>query len=492
MIVGRVVNASTGTPVARALVRFNDRAMLTTYDGKFEFDQIKESGGNLQVTKPGFYASLEPGSPSGTYLETSQVAGPLELRLYPEALFTGTLTAPDGDPLPHILVIARRSEFTDSGHLWVPVAQTQTDTHGRFRLTVPAGDFRLESMYVPSINGTDEASLPLIVPAENSSNTSGMLHIRSGEEQHFDLHPAVRRAYTVTASFDAGQERGFPRIIARSSDGTSISLPVRISRSEGSGSARMELPSGTYTLSATIMTPDGVEEGETTVTVADRDVSGVVFHLAPIPSLPVEMEVDSASTSDNPPRLMQLGLSLERTESNENDVGGSVSPSMRRDGSMSFLVSPGSYRLRARNNGSTWYVKSASYGATDILDQDIVLAPGTGGTPLRITVSDQTGDMEGTCKLGGAPAECWVYLIPTGPSASTVFIDRSNAEGAFHYAHLPPGSYRAVAFEQRHSADYSDPGSLAAYASHVQTLTVSAGGRSTLDLDGVTEREMVP
>lgn len=491
-ISGRVLNASTGTPVARALVRFNDHAMLTGYDGKFEFDQVTESGGSLQVTKPGFYASLEPGSPSGTYLQTNQIAGPLELRLYPEALFTGTLTAPDGDPLPHILVMARRSEFTESGHLWVPVAQTQSDAHGRFRLTVPAGDYKLESMYVPRVNGTDKVALPLEVPAESSSNTSGMLHIRSGEEQHFDLHPSVRRAYTVTASYDSDEERGYPRVVAHSSDGTSITLPVRLSRSQEPNAARMELPSGTYTLSATVMTTDGMEEGDTTVTVTDHDVSGVVFHLAPLPSLPVEMSVDQAATSDNPPRLIQLGLMLERSDPDVNDLNGSISLSMRRDGSMSFLASPGSYRLHVRNNGSNWYIKSASYGATDILDQDIVLAPGAGGTPLRITVSDQTAQLDGTCKLGGALATCWVYLIPTGPSATTVFMGRSEADGAFRFAHLPPGSYRAVAFEQRHSTDYSNPASLAAYASHVQTLTVSAGGRSTLDLDGISEREMVP
>jgi hypothetical protein len=389
--------------------------------------------------------------------------------------------------------MARRSEYTEAGHLWAPVAQTLTDTRGRFRLTVPAGDFKLETMYVPRLNGTDEAALPVSVPVETSSNTSGTLHIRSGEEQHFDLHPSVRRAYAVNVSFDTGRERGYPRVVAHAGDGTSISLPVRFLRSgEDGGSARVELPSGTYTLSATIMTPDGVEEGETTVTVADHDVSGVVFHLAPMPTLPVEMEVEQAATSDNPPKLVQLGLTLERTDPDINEFNGSISPSIHRDGGMSFLVSPGSYRLRARNNGNTWYVKSASYGATDILGQDIVLAPGSGGTPLRITVSDQTGDLEGTCKLGGAPAVCWVYLIPTGPSATSVFTNRSGADGSFHCAHLPPGGYRAIAFEQRHSIDYSDPAALAAYAGHVQTVTVSAGGRSTLDLDGVLEREIVP
>ena len=139
-ISGRVVNASTGLPIARALVRINDRSMLTTHDGKFEFDQPANAGSNLQVTKPGFYASSEPGGSSGIYLRPSQETTALELRLYPEAIFTGTVTAPDGAPLPHILVSARRSMFNGSGHTWIPVAQMQTNSHGRFRLPVPSGD----------------------------------------------------------------------------------------------------------------------------------------------------------------------------------------------------------------------------------------------------------------------------------------------------------------------------------------------------------------
>ena len=36
---GQVINAATGAPVPRALVRLNDRAVLTDHDGKFRFDQ---------------------------------------------------------------------------------------------------------------------------------------------------------------------------------------------------------------------------------------------------------------------------------------------------------------------------------------------------------------------------------------------------------------------------------------------------------------------
>lgn len=491
-IYGRVVNVLTGLPVPRALVRFSDRAMLTTHDGKFEFNQVADNRITLQVTKPGFYSTMEAGGPEGISLNPSQISGPLELRLYPEAIIAGTVTAPDGDPLPHILVSARRRAFDGSARTWIPVAQMQTDSHGRFRLPVQSGDYKLESMYVPRINGTDQVTLPAVVPMESSSGTSDFIYIKSGEEQHFDLHPAISRAYTVAATFDSDIEHGFPRIKARSSNGATISLPVNFSHSGDSGSVRMELPSGTYTLIANVMSTDGMKQGESRVTVADRDVSGVIFHLMPVPAIPVELLLDGSETSDNAqPNLRQLGLILENNQPDSDILNAVIPLSMRRDRVMAFTAPPGAYRLRARSNGA-WYVRSASYGASDLLQQEIVIGPGAGGTPIRLTVSNQTGSLQGTCSLNGLPAGCSVYLIPITPSAETIFVQQANAQGVYNFAHLPPGTYQAVAFEQHHSADYSDPASLVPFATHVRAVTINAGEKPTLDLDAVSEAEMSP
>ncbi len=160
---GQVINASTGAPVPRALVRLNNRAVLTDHEGKFRFDQNTDSSANVLVTKPGFSASTEVQEPGNLYLQAAQLAVPLELRLYPEALLTGTVIAPDGTPLPRISVSALRSYYDDAGHRWMTVGQDQTDSHGNFRLPVPAGEYRLQTRYTPLDRTTGQAVLPVTI-----------------------------------------------------------------------------------------------------------------------------------------------------------------------------------------------------------------------------------------------------------------------------------------------------------------------------------------
>lgn len=481
---GRVVNAVSGLPVWRGLVRLDSRAVLTGHDGSFEFDRVTDASATVLVTKPGFYPpGVGWGSTSANQLPREELVKPLELRLYPEAIFTGTVMAPDGEPLPHVIVMARRNTFDERGHHWIPVSQAQTNAHGQFRLTVPAGDYRLATMYASRLAGTDEAVLPVSVPAD------GVVRIKSGEQQSFDLHPAMSRTYKIKGSFDGGPGGGFPRIMAQSSSGLTIPMPVNFSKVGTTEKVSMELPAGTYRLTVTMLSSQGTEQGEIPLTVTDNDIDDLSLHLSPVPKLPVELLVDDAATSDNAPKLQQLGLTLENTNPDADFFNASIYLATQRDQTAVFTIPPGSYRLRARGSGG-WYVKSAAYGATDLLDQDLVIGPGVGGVPIRITVSDQTAALQGQCGVNGTPTGCWIYLIPSTASAEPVYSVHSNGQGGYDATNLPPGSYRAIAFEQRYQADYTDTATLAPFAAHVKTVTLEAGGKAVLDLDAVSAKEI--
>jgi hypothetical protein len=487
-VTGRVMNAVTGQPVHRALVRLNNRAVLTDNEGKFQFEQNTESSANVLASKPGFYASPEYGDAGNLYLQPTQLAMPLELRLYPEAVLTGVVLTPDGTPLSGISVSAMRSVYDDLGHRWTPVGQSQSDLHGSFRIPVPAGQYRLQTHYTPRDRTVGEAVLPVIVPNISSSDRSQLIQIHGGEEENFELRPNVSPTHTV-GILHSRPDQGFMRISARASNG--VTLPVSTTMDNGD-ETKIQLPQGTYTLTVRMMAnSDNAELAETRITVPDHDISGVVLQFSPLPSIPVEMLVDGSSTSDStPPGPSQLGLVLnsEQADSDGGYVGVGLTS---RTNQAFFLAPPGNYRLVGRNNGA-WYIKSASYGDSDLLEQDLVVAPGVSGTPIRITVSNQMGSLQGTVKLSGSPAAAWVYLIPNGPSTQADYSTRSSSSGSYSFAHLPPGSYQAIAFERQHTADYRASGSLTPFGDHANSVTVNLSDKPTLNLDAVPATEVIP
>ena len=485
---GQVVNAITGQPVARALVRLNQRAVLTDHDGKFEFDENTSASANVMIVKPGFSSSADS-EPSNTFIQGSQLGAPLRLLLYPDALLTGTALGPEGDPLPGIQVDVRRILYDENGRRSVNAGRAQTDSHGNFRLPVPGGSYVIETQYVPKDTFSGLAILPVVLPAESSSNTSDAIHVHSGEELHFDLRPAVLHTHRVTATMDSS-DMEFVRLTAHTSNGSTLQVGAVLHGS--SGETSVELPQGTYKLAARRNNPLGPEEAEATITVPDHDISGVGFHFLPVPSIPVELVVEDSSTSDNAlPSVQQFNLTLENDQPDFDQADAMVRLSSDENHGYRFLASPGSYHLLGRAAGD-WYVKSVSNGASEVLQQGLVVAPGGGGTPLRVMVSNQTGSLQGMVNLNGIPSACWIYLISTAPSAEPFLVLRSNGEGVYTDAHLPPGSYQAIAFESRHSANFRDPEVLAAFASRVRSISVNAGDQATLDLDAVPGAELQP
>jgi hypothetical protein len=255
---------------------------------------------------------------------------------------------------------------------------------------------------------------------------------------------------------------------------------------------QIDLPIGTFTLVATQSFQDSMRYGEATVTITDHDLSGVVLHLAEVSPIPVELTVDPESTSDKTqPSVQQLGITFESIQDFPQPAGSMIGLTMTHDSGSVFRATPGTYRLEVRGI-NTWYVKRATYGVTDLLEKELTVSAGASGGTILVTVSNQTGSLSGTTTLNSAPTACWVYLIPTGPSATSVFTIRSNAEGIYNFAYVPPGSYRAIAFEQRYSANFKDPNALDRYATHLGTVTIAAGNKASLDLTAVSLKEIAP
>lgn len=496
VVAGRVSNALSGVPVPRVLVQMGSRAALTDHEGRFRFTGVAGDLSSLQINKPGYALSAEQLEPASVSLQNSSDPTAVEIQIYPEALLTGTVLGPDGSPLPNLFVSIRRSLFTETGHYLIPAAHVRTDSQGNFRAPVPAGDYVLQTDYARDLFATDLVILPQSIPA-SSLGDPAMIHVRSGEEVQLDFRPPMVQTHKV--ALDLGGDRySLPaRLSIRSTIGYTLPQTGGGGRSRGTSPATLDLPSGTFIVEAVAQTSSGEQSGQAVITVTDRDTTAGTLHYSATPTVPIELSVDTstptvAQNSTNlPPTIQQLGLSLRNLQAAvDGSASYDIQPAQLSDRSTVFRATPGRYRLHAAN-GTAWFIESATFGSSNVLQEELVLGPGAGASPLRLVVSEATGSLAGTVRFHDHPASAWIYLVAATPSASPVGLQRSTSDGVFTFSRVPPGTYLAVAFEHRHSANLLDTNVMASFASRVQTVQVQAGARSSLTLDTVPARELL-
>lgn len=291
--------------------------------------------------------SSDPGDEGGLFINLKQTTEPLELHLYPDALITGTISSPNGKPLAHLRVEVRRSAYDESGHHWLTAGFAETDSHGQFRLPVPAGDYRLHTRYDPRNTQIGEAILPVAVPPSDNHNAAQAIRLRGGDELHFDLHPGVRRTFLFILTVQSDTGRAFQMVTARASDGSTFSLGAMPTQQPSQ--FQVDLPSGSYSLTGHIRTPEAVEIAETRATVTDHETSGVVLRFHSIAAIPVELVIDSSVTSDNAaPAIVQFGVSLQNVDPDSEDVDSRVQLETPCNAPPVLNTAPGTYRLQGR------------------------------------------------------------------------------------------------------------------------------------------------
>ena len=484
---GRVLDSRTRQPVSRALVRMGGRAVLSDHDGVFTFTQVSAASGVLEGSKPGYYASSE-GEVNAPRSFRFSATAPIELLLYPESILSGSAISNTGEGIGRLSVSARRSVYDEKGHRWVQAGQTQTHGDGSFRMTVPAGVYSVMLSQRGRPQPGTELLLPLSVPPVSSSVTEA-LHLGVGQEIRLNLRPESRKAHQITLQIEP-ELKGFPVLTAVAASGISMPLTPMPDRGLDRDELRVALPSGTFTLHASMQNQDGVATAETQVTVTDHDLTGIPLRFTPAPVLPVVIEAD-LTTSDNGtilPNPAQLGLSLQPVSDRADSNGQVYRVTSRRNLSPAFSVQDGIYQLRAQSGGQ-WSITSATCGGLDLLTESIPISSAMNGTEIRLRVSNQSANLTGAVTLNGVPGAAWVYLFATTPSASPVIIVRSNSDGSFSRPYLPVGTYRAVAVESKISVDFR-AATLDQFLDRLQSFSVSAGEQRKLNLVAVPQQDL--
>jgi hypothetical protein len=492
---GRVINALDGAAIARALVTLNNRSVLTDSEGRFTFPDFTDQQASARVTKPGFNQSATGGAMGVSNQRIPDLDASLELKLYPDAIISGTLSDGEGTPLDRVQVQLLREMLQPDGLRWQQVRGLQTNLRGEFRFREPGGRFRLNVNYAPKT----EIVLPLTYPGNNSSDGADYFEVLSGQEKQIDLRARTSRAYPVAVKVEPSDGRGmqFTAVMANGD-----SFPVPTTGQAPGGVFLVSMPTGSFTLHARFNDRETSMEGSVRLTVTGPKSDPTVLHLEPEASLPVEISVDPASTTTTgatsgfaqvvqPPNAQQFNLRLHRVGDAPSPMNQDIGMRMGEDRVPAFQVSPGHYKLVANGGGGSWYIESATYGVTDAMSSDIAIGSGGGGgTPIRLVVNNLRGKVTGTVKLPDPASDgstiTWVYMIPQGPSLfpmNPIALGNSGAASATFTANLAPGSYLAVALDHQALVDLRDPEVIAKFSTAAKTVEVTTWATATVDLE---------
>ena len=491
-ITGHVVNARTGAPMSRVLVQANGQAVFTSAEGRFQLP-LATGVTSLQLTKPGFSLSPEQRDPETLTIDPVAASGPLEVELWPEAVLTGTVTSTEGDPLPRLTVFAERLLVQNGLRQISPTLTTTTDVHGGFRMPIPAGDYILHTQYaLPDFSRT-LAVLPTQRPTPTANDVTGTIHIASGQELHFDLHPQLAPAFRTTIPIEGSASQRSASMTLTTSEGVTFRPSERMT-TEG---VVLSLPAGNYQLSARLRSPEGQLFGRQVLTVPERESTSAPLHLETVTAIPLVVTVDPASapSSDGSPLTAPdgsaLNLQLEPDATSVFEGVGETTLTNGRGAGSSFLVPPGTYQLMGGEN-SAWVLETATFGGVDLMRSALVVGSSAGSGPIRIVVSRAKGSISGVTRIAGVAARCWIVIVPEAGTLPRFLVRRSSAVGDFTISNLPLRSFRLLALPLLFSADFGRPVELDQFHTYVQTIAITTSSSAPLILDAVPVHELYP
>jgi hypothetical protein len=494
---GVVLNSTTGQPISRALVQIGEHAALTGHDGRFEFENFTEGAGLPTASKPGYFPK-DSGVPSQNQ--------PVVLELIPEAIVSGTVTDPNGQPIQDLRIQLKMQQATMGLSHWQQIQSTTTNVEGEFRFAgLQAGKYSLATGF--HIEGLPEAAssvafVPSVYPPLQGDGSSGGLTLKPGDHIEAQLDPPVEKVYAVTGIVSGPRARG-SGFQVETPDGEMVNPPTRFNRE--SGTFHMMLPSGSYRLRLHSVVEGAQFIGIQEISVSHAPLEGVTVNLNPQPSIPVEVEFQavntgSQDTKDADPRFVNFILQ-------ENDAAGQMrifstlrsgpadEQAYDRGRPLVFQnIEPGRYELQVFAQ-PPWYLASASCGNVDLTRDPLVIGVGVAPCTVHAVLRNDCALL----KWSIAPVDASDHQGGTGP-VSVIAIPLGNltqppsfsggqwpatagspAQGSFE--HLAPGRYLVIASQHLQELTYRDAAALQRYLPLGKEVTLTPNTKSEVQLD---------
>jgi hypothetical protein len=480
---GRVLQAVTKEPVARALVTTggDEYATMTDDRGQFEIKITEQTvtvrngmgasgtvtiqpprSGPFVARKPGF---LPPGRDSGMALTTGK-SSDVTIYVVPEALIVGRVEVPGTEGEVRIQCELYKRNMREGREEWSPAGRFTTWSNGEFRFSdLQAGTYKLithEQMDRDSQFAVPGAPLfgypPMYYPNTTDFSAASPITVKAGATAQVNLTVARQAYYPV-------------RIPVANAPGRPMNLMVYPSghRSPGwslgynpmDGAIEGMLPNGNYTVEADAI---GESAGITNFSVRGRPAMGAPLQLVENPSITVDIHEEFKSTEpdaaigmsgpNDEQTVMRANVTLAPLEEMRGLGTAMAQPAPGSRGRILTLrnVRPGSYRVTVVPGAG--YAASIESGGVDLLRQPLVVRIGGGTSPIEVTLRDDGGEVSGTVRsseqnAANAQLARFVYVLPADAGGGQLGQSATWSGDNFYVDQVAPGNYLVVVFDQR-------------------------------------------
>jgi len=471
-VTGTVVNSVTNEPVAKALVQANEKTAMSDAGGHFEIDGVAGPNVTMTARRPGFDGNSRLNRKLDANVED------IKLKLVPLSKISGRVLDHDGEPVEGVMVQCIAQQIVNGRKQWQPRGSVSTDETGSYLLEdLSPGTYilntREKQMYFtqPKTEAARYMYPVTYYPDALTRDLAQMLTLAPGAEMKADISVQAIRGVRITmstvppsnnvmTSISTGDD-GFGGYQARATKSGEYVFPA--------------VAPGTWTIVARGPFGPGRGQsneppmyGEVQVDVGSTDIDNLKLPLGKLADVSVTVSgVENATVFLN--LFSKTGGMVNGTNPEPNA------------GLMIRGVSPGSYRVVARNTGGNC-VTSMTSGSTDLLHDDLVVASGSPIPPIQVVLSSNCAQL--TLRTSGNQAAA-VAIVSSENQEFEPQLTLPNAAAGGVVKGLSEGDYKVCAFDDISDLEYANPDALNAFK--CQAVHLEAGQNATIQLE-VNER----
>jgi 5-hydroxyisourate hydrolase-like protein (transthyretin family) len=531
---GTIRSADSGNPLAVVTVelrRINGDAapLYTTFtsgDGTFRLDNVQPGEYRLRARLAG-YIPAEFGqhrwTETGVSLNISagQSMENTDMPLTAAGAISGRVTDKDGTPLGVTLVQALLLSYQDGQRIFKTVQSTSTNDLGEYRLfelqpgkyyvsATPPGDSNVERnpgftrqtsfINIPGSNSAVLAQLtsngsapqaPIYFPGTLDMRAASPIDLIAGATvtgNNFSITPIPKRHVR-------GRVEG---------NGVYVQLaPVKPTPGQAAVPRSVDARSGTFDFADVIpgdylVIAQSVEkEGRVRIDVRDADLNDVSVELRSGVIVSTHVTIDGHMPIENDPIFRTVRFNLTP----DPPILGKRGPiySTFPDGSVRFEVTPGEgnrIALVAVSDGppelQNAYIKSIRMGSLDVLNNGLQFNDEP-DPKIEIVLGTRTGSLSGMVlnERKQSAINTTVVLVPDvirRGRSEAYKTATTDAAGRFQIPVIPPGDYKAFAWDDVEPGIWQDPEFLRVYEDRGTPIRIGESTKDTITLFGIPGR----